>query len=158
MEQPRSRGGDSLADRCRASFTVTLWDLKDELVEQARVRVRKNVQRVAAKASPGNEEATVTQVMGRITFTSALEVAARSPQLVVEAIVENLAIKQGLFARLDKLTPASTIFASNTSSLEIGHICNGIRPKQFGGVHFVRRVRGRRCLPLTLHGSSTPFP
>lgn len=41
--------------------------------------------------------------MSRITFTSNLEAAAKSPQLIVEAIIENLTIKQDMFKKLDKM-------------------------------------------------------
>lgn len=121
-------------------FTVTLWDMDDKLVAGANVRVQKGLERVLGKQFAGDTAAAqkaVAETMGRIRFTSSINEAAKSPQLIVEAIIENLKIKQDLFAKLDKMSPANTIFASNTSSLEISRICNGVRPSQFGGVHFV---------------------
>ena len=54
--------------------------------------------------------------------------------------MENLKVKQDLFKRLDKAAPKTAIFASNTSSLPIADICNGVRPDRFGGCHFFNPV------------------
>jgi 3-hydroxyacyl-CoA dehydrogenase len=48
--------------------------------------------------------------------------ALKNADLVVEAVVENIALKRKIFAEFDKIAPAKTIFASNTSSLPIGEI------------------------------------
>uniref|UniRef100_A0A3B4Z426 3-hydroxyacyl-CoA dehydrogenase n=1 Tax=Stegastes partitus TaxID=144197 RepID=A0A3B4Z426_9TELE len=72
---------------------------------------------------------------------SASPVKIQSSDLVLEAIVENLKIKQDLFSRLDKLAPAHTIFASNTSSLPISDIASSTnRLDRFGGLHFFNPV------------------
>lgn len=55
--------------------------------------------------------------------------AVKDADLVVEAIVENLAIKHKLFKSLDEAAPPKTLFASNTSSLSIGEIASVVNRK-----------------------------
>lgn len=74
------------------------------------------------------------------TSTDAASVV-HSTDLVVEAIVENLKLKNELFQRLDKFAAEHTIFASNTSSLQITNIANATtRQDRFAGLHFFNPV------------------
>ena len=64
---------------------------------------------------------------------------SQDADLVIEAIVENLEIKQNLFSRLDQHFHEGTLFSSNTSSLSIGEIGKTLtsqRRSQFLGLHF----------------------
>jgi 3-hydroxybutyryl-CoA dehydrogenase len=65
-------------------------------------------------------------ILGKIAFTTKLE-DFKDCDLVVEAIVENMAAKRELFGALDRLCPAHAIFASNTSSLPIGDMASSTR-------------------------------
>ncbi len=79
-------------------------------------------------------------VMGRISFTTELSGFAAC-DLVVEAIIENLEIKRELFAALDTICPAHTIFATNTSSLAVGDMASATnRGQNFVGLHFFNPV------------------
>jgi 3-hydroxyacyl-CoA dehydrogenase len=60
--------------------------------------------------------------MSRMTFTTSIEETAANADLVVEAIVENLGIKQKLFADLEAAASAQCILATNTSSLPVSAI------------------------------------
>jgi 3-hydroxyacyl-CoA dehydrogenase len=67
--------------------------------------------------------------------------AARSADLIIEAIVENIDTKRALFKALDAAAPKHTIFASNTSSLPISSIAVSTeRQDRFGGLHFFNPV------------------
>jgi 3-hydroxyacyl-CoA dehydrogenase len=112
-----------------------LWDQTDELLAKAKANIGKSLARVAAKkfetdAAAGKKFQDET--LARISVTTNQEKAASMADLVLEAIIENLSIKQSLFAKLDKVAPASALFASNTSSLSVTEICNGVRPTKFG--------------------------
>ncbi|WP_263262153.1 3-hydroxyacyl-CoA dehydrogenase PaaH [Pseudomonas sp. RIT-PI-S] len=76
------------------------------------------------------------QTLARLQAVDTLEQLAEAG-LVIEAIVENLQVKQELFARLERLCAPGCVLASNTSSLSITSIAAGLsRPERFLGVHF----------------------
>jgi len=80
-------------------------------------------------------------LLARITPTDALADLAPAG-LVVEAIIEDLGVKQGLLAELETLVEPGAILASNTSSLSITAIAAGLsRPQQMVGMHFFNRCR-----------------
>ena len=123
---------------------VTLVDQNAELLDKASARIRKSLERVVKKRfSESVEEGRrfLDSTMDRIKCTTELESAGANCDLIVEAIVENIAAKQQLFSQLDKAARADTIFASNTSSLPIAEIAKVTnRRDRFGGLHFFNPV------------------
>jgi 3-hydroxybutyryl-CoA dehydrogenase len=80
------------------------------------------------------------EIRARVKGTTSLE-DLKDCDVIVEAIIEQLPVKRELFAALDKLCPAHTIFASNTSSLTITEIAASTkRPERFVGLHFFNPV------------------
>jgi 3-hydroxybutyryl-CoA dehydrogenase len=78
--------------------------------------------------------------LGRLTFTTDLP-ALTDCDLVIEAVTEDLALKNRLWGELDGRCPPETIFASNTSSLAIGAMAAATRrPDRFVGLHFFNPV------------------
>jgi 3-hydroxybutyryl-CoA dehydrogenase len=121
-------------------FTVTLVDLGAEQVEQGRVRITKSLDRLVEK---GSLDASIRdEALQRLTFSTSLESLAGT-DLVIEAIIENLAIKRETWARLDQICPPAAIFASNTSSLSITELMiatSATRQTRFIGMHFFNPV------------------
>ena len=79
-------------------------------------------------------------ILSRITMSLSLE-DAKDADIIIEAAVENMEIKQNIFKQLDKLAPAQAILATNTSSLpitEIAAVTN--RPEKVIGMHFMNPV------------------
>ena len=75
--------------------------------------------------------------MTRVSVTTNLLEAVKDADLVIEAIVENFVTKQKMFESIDSIAKASTIFASNTSSIPISMIAkNSKRLDRFCGLHF----------------------
>lgn len=75
--------------------------------------------------------------------------AVSKADLVIEAVPENIKLKQDLFAALDKAAPPSTIFTSNTSSLYIKDIsATSSRGDKFGGLHFFNPVPMMKLLEV----------
>lgn len=73
----------------------------------------------------------------RLQYTTDLEKAASGAHLIIEAVVEKLDVKQEVFAKLEELAPAETIFATNSSTIVnslIASVTN--RPDKFINMHF----------------------
>ncbi|XP_005726919.1 hydroxyacyl-coenzyme A dehydrogenase, mitochondrial [Pundamilia nyererei] len=124
--------------------SVTLVDTSDDILKKSIKLIEGSLKRVAKKKfsdKPEAGEEFIKKIVQKVSTSTDAESAVQGSDLVVEAIVENLKIKQDLFSRLDKLAPSHTIFASNTSSLSICDIASSTnRQDRFGGLHFFNPV------------------
>lgn len=122
--------------------------------------INKSLTRIARKKSPDDAAAQkdyIDRVFANISTTTSAQEASASPDLIVEAIVENLKTKQDLFQRFDGIAPAHTIFASNTSSLSVRKIAELVsdeRKKRFLALHYFNPVPAMRLVRKTLFSSS----
>eukprot|EP01116_Phalansterium_solitarium_P014048 TRINITY_DN31569_c0_g1_i1.p1 TRINITY_DN31569_c0_g1~~TRINITY_DN31569_c0_g1_i1.p1 ORF type:complete len:349 (-),score=103.41 TRINITY_DN31569_c0_g1_i1:140-1111(-) len=123
---------------------VTLVDINDALLEKAKAGIHANIKRSFKKkfeADPAALEKFAADSIGRLSSSTNAEGAVSDSDFVIEAIVENIKVKQDLFSRLDKAASSKTIFASNTSSLPISDIAAATaRKDRFGGLHFFNPV------------------
>jgi len=119
-------------------FDVELIDAKPEFVDRALATIGKNLDRVAKKQEwPADKAAGIVK---RIHGGTSLD-AAKDCQLVIEAVTEDFALKKQIFTTLDATTPATTILASNTSSISITEIAAITkRPGLVIGMHFMNPV------------------
>ncbi|XP_023141254.1 hydroxyacyl-coenzyme A dehydrogenase, mitochondrial [Amphiprion ocellaris] len=124
--------------------SVTLVDTSDDILKKSIKTIEGSLKRVVKKKfadKPEAGEEFIQKVLKNVSTSTDVGSAVQGSDLVLEAIVENLKIKQDLFSRLDKLAPAHTIFASNTSSLPISDISSATnRLDRFGGLHFFNPV------------------
>ena len=119
----------------QSGLTVIIRDIKDEFVQKGIASIEKNINRSIEKGKMTEQEKTAT--MGRISGIVELNAETCDVDLVVEAASENIAIKREVFQTLDKMCPAKTIFASNTSSVSITTLAAMTsRPEKFIGMHF----------------------
>jgi 3-hydroxybutyryl-CoA dehydrogenase len=117
---------------------VTMIDVREEALDAARSVIAGNLDRQIRKGSVTEEEKTAT--LSRIRAATELD-AASGAELVVEAASENRELKFELFERLDRVAPAGTILASNTSSISITEIAGRTRrPEKVIGMHFMNPV------------------
>jgi 3-hydroxybutyryl-CoA dehydrogenase len=122
-----------------AGFDVELVDAKSELLDRALATIGRNLERVAKKQNwPGDK---TPAILKRIQGSVRPENAARTAQVVIEAVNENLDLKRQIFVTLDQTAPPETILASNTSSLSITAL-GGMtqRPDRVIGMHFMNPV------------------
>jgi len=131
--------GSGIAQVCaQAGYEVRLNDLKMEYVERGLRVIEKNLTRSIAKGRLTEQQKQ--EILSRLTASTDLNDAA-SVDLVIEAAVENMEIKTNIFTQLDKIAPAHTILASNTSSLPITEIAAATnRPEKVIGMHFMNPV------------------
>ena len=122
----------------QAGFEVRLHDSSAPALDRARQGIEKSLAKFVekGKVSPADRDAT----LGRLAAASSIDALAGA-DLVVEAIVEARDAKVALFAALERLTPASAILASNTSSISITVLGAATsRPERVLGLHFMNPV------------------
>lgn len=124
--------------------TVVLVDQTEDILAKSRKGIEESLQKVAKKKSAENPKSAdkfVAKTLSSISPSMGAASVVHSTDLVVEAIVENLQVTNELFKRLDKFAVEHTIFASNTSSLQITSLANYTkRQDQFTGLHFFNPV------------------
>ncbi len=104
-----------------AGFDTVVRDVGEALLAKGQVAIRRSLDKLVEK---GKLDASARDgALGRLSVTTDLG-ALGSCDLVIEAVTENLEIKNALWRELDALCPPPTIFASNTSSLAIGEMAS----------------------------------
>jgi 3-hydroxybutyryl-CoA dehydrogenase len=131
--------GSGIAQVCAtAGFETVVREVAPELVDKGLKGIEKSLARLVEKGTI--TESVKGEIRGRLKGTTVIE-DLKDCDLVIEAIIEQLPAKRELFATLDRLCPANTIFASNTSSLTITEIATSTkRPERFVGLHFFNPV------------------
>ena len=147
--------GSGIAQVCAAAgFDTVVREVALELVDKGLKGIEKNLARLVEKGTI--TEAVKGEIRGRLKGTTAIE-DLKNCDLVIEAIIEQLPAKRELFATLDKICPASTIFASNTSSLTITEIAAATkRPQRFVGLHFFNPVPVMKLVEVVKTISTDP--
>ncbi|WP_040766100.1 3-hydroxybutyryl-CoA dehydrogenase [Tsukamurella sp. 1534] len=132
-------GGGIAEVSARAGADVLVWEATEELAAGGRARVLKSLDRAVSSGKMTERERD--QAAERLTFTTDLAAFA-DRQLVVEAIVENEAVKAEIFGKLDEVvTDPDAVLASNTSSLPIQRIATATKnPGRVLGLHFFNPV------------------
>jgi 3-hydroxybutyryl-CoA dehydrogenase len=131
--------GAGIAHVAAASgLEVTLLDVDTRLTDKARATIAKNLEREVSKGKRTAEDRD--SALSRLRTTTRLEDLAAA-DAVVEAIVENEAVKKELFGRLDAICRPGALLASNTSSISITRLAASTkRPESFIGMHFMNPV------------------
>ncbi|WP_391207448.1 3-hydroxybutyryl-CoA dehydrogenase [Psychrobacillus sp. L4] len=131
--------GSGIAQVCaQAGFEVKLNDREQLFYDRGIQTITKNLSRNVEKGRMTEEEKQA--VLSKITKSLSIE-DANDVDLVIEAAVENMEIKQSIFKQLDEITPRHAILATNTSSLPITEIAAATnRPEQVIGMHFMNPV------------------
>lgn len=117
-----------------AGCTVKLFDLNESALAKAKASLEKILNRLVEKGRIDTEEKS--RIQANISYVNTLKDLADS-DMTIEAIVENLDIKQKVFAELETYVSDACIIASNTSSLSIASIAASLqKPKRCVGIHF----------------------
>lgn len=138
----------------QAKYNVTMIDTTDAALENGKNIISKSLKRVARKKFADDEtkqKQFIDETLQYVTLSKNVEEAAAKSDLIVEAIVENIDVKQKLFAQLDKVAPKDTIFCSNTSSLPVTQIAEATsdaRKERFAGLHFFNPVPAMKLVEI----------
>lgn len=147
-----------------AGHNVTIVEQDKALLDAGRRRIDEYVQRAVSKGHVDKEQAVT--ISKRLNATLDFAKACANADLVVEAVFEDPAVKEKVFAQLDKFSPKETILASNTSSISISKLAGATRrPEKVLGLHFfnpvptmklVELIKGQQTSELTVR-SATAF-
>ena len=138
--------GGGIAQVCaQAGYQVTMRDVTDEILQKSLKTINWSVGKFVEK---GKVAGTVDEIIQRLNVTTDLT-AASDADFVFEAIIENLEAKRKLFSELDKLCPAHTILATNTSAIPVTEIAVATqRVAQVAGTHFFSPVPMMRAVEI----------
>ena len=150
-------GGGIAMSFANAGIPVQLLELSPEALARGRALIARNYEASVRRGSVSAARAAQAQALiGGITDYPALAEA----DIVIEAVFEDLSVKQQVFARLDQVSAPHAILATNTSTLDIDAIAQATRrPQQVVGTHFfspanvmklLENVRGRATSGQTL--------
>lgn len=136
----------------QAGYHVIMRDLSQDKLTKAMAGLEKNMDRLVKKERISQEDKT--EILGRISTSLDIE-DLKDVGLLVEAAVEDMAIKKEIFKTLDKVINEDAILATNTSSLSITEIaCATSRPDKVIGMHFFNPVPAMKLVEV-IKGIST---
>jgi len=116
-----------------AGFQVTVLETDQRFLDRGFANMKQSLDRLAAK---GKLKDSIDTICGRLKGTTSQQDLADC-DLIIEAIVENVAEKQKVLAALDQIVKKDSIFASNTSSISITELMTATkRHDRFIGFHF----------------------
>lgn len=140
-------------------FHVTLVDQNESILTKSMASIEKSLGRVAKKAIPDDhkgQEAFLKNALKHLSKSTSAAAAVAQADLVIEAVVENIGLKQKLFAELEAAAPKQCILASNTSSLRLADIGKTLKDKsRFGGLHFFNPVPMMKLLEVVRHAETS---
>ena len=145
-------GGGISMNFLNAGIPVTIVEAKQEALERGLGVIRKNYERTASKGRITPRD--VEERLARLTPT--LELADLADcDLIIEAVFENMQLKQEVFARLDGIAKPGAILASNTSYLNLDDIAAATRrPESVIGMHFFSPANVMKLLEV-VRGAKT---
>ncbi len=131
--------GSGIAEiSAKAGFATRVREVSDQLCEKGKGAITKSLDKAVEKGKL--EGAARDAALGKLGFTTRLE-DLKDCDIIIEAVTEDLALKNEMFGTLDKVCPPHTIFASNTSSLTVADMAAATgRPDRVLGLHFFNPV------------------
>ena len=132
-------------------YEVALCDIKQEWAEGGKDKIAKGYARLVAKEKMTQEK--VDGILAKIT-PGLKEDLCKDCDLIVEAAFENMEVKKTTFKELDEIAKPDCIFASNTSSLSITEIGNGLN-RPMVGMHFFNPAPVMKLIEV-IAGLNTP--
>lgn len=129
-------------------YKVVMVDIRDDLVAKGMEDIARRLDKFFVAKGDMSEQHK-REVMGRIKGSLNAEKSAQIADFIIEAVVENMAVKRSIFTTADRNAPAATIIASNTSYLsiaEIGMVTE--RPEKIIGMHFFSPVARMKLVEI----------
>jgi len=133
-----------------AGFDVRLTDNRSDAIPLAIRRIGDLLQGGVKRGKLN--ETDLSAVAARLRPERELSAAVREADVVIEAVVEDLGVKQRLFVELERTAPAEALLATNTSSLSVAAIAGAVRdPGRVVGLHFFNPVHAMKLVEIVRH-------
>ena len=130
-----------------AGYSTVVQDIAVEALDRAESQLRARLDRNVEKGRMSR--AQVDEAFGRLEFSTDLDTAAASADLVIEAAVEKFDIKREVFARLDEAAPPHTILTTNSSTIVSSQIADATgRPDKVANMHFFNPALVMACVEV----------
>ena len=147
-------GGGITMNFLNAGVPVVLLEMKQEALDKGMATIRRNYENTMKKGKLKPEQ--VEQRMALLTGTLSYDAFA-DVDLVIEAVFENMEVKQTVFETLDRVCKPGAILASNTSYLNIDKIASFTkRPADVLGLHFFSPANVMRLLEVVRGAATAP--
>ncbi|UCF85332.1 MAG: enoyl-CoA hydratase/isomerase family protein [Desulfobacteraceae bacterium] len=139
-------GSGIVQKAAQEGLSVVMVDVKPEFVDKGLSNIQTTLKEAVERKLFKPEQ--VDDILARIQGTTDLD-ATKDCDLVIEAVFEDMGIKKDLFAKLDEICKAETIFATNTSSFSVEELAQATgRPDRFVGLHFFYHPAKNRLLEI----------
>ncbi len=138
----------------QAGANVLIFDVSPQALESSRQRILGWLDTAVERGRMAPAKAD--EVRSRLGWVSALDDLGDS-ELVIEAVIEDIAIKADLFARLEAVVAPDAILASNTSSLPISRLARQlVHPERFVGMHFFNPATAMKLVEVIAGAATAP--
>ena len=145
-------GGGITMNFLNAGIPVTMLEMKADALERGVATIRRNYENSAKKGKLTQEK--VEQRMGLLTTTLTYD-DIKDADLVIEAVFEEMGVKETVFKKLDEVVKQGAILASNTSTLDVDKIASFTkRPQDVVGMHFFSPANVMKLLEV-VRGAKT---
>jgi 3-hydroxybutyryl-CoA dehydrogenase len=126
--------GQGITQVCAtAGYKVLVYDIQPQLINSAIASIKKSLENLVSK---GKMEAAQKEIITGLIIPVS-DFRQLQAEMVIEAVVEKLEIKQKIFSELEKVNDKNCILATNTSSIPITQIATALKyPERFAGLHF----------------------
>jgi 3-hydroxybutyryl-CoA dehydrogenase len=136
-----------------AGYKTTIFDIQEAALEKAKAAVTKNLDKGIEKGKVSAEQKEAC--LSNISFTSNL--GELKADVIIEAVVEKLAIKIDIFSELEEINSYKTILATNTSSIPITQIGAGLqKPERLVGMHFFNPAHIMKLVEVISGAATNP--
>ena len=123
----------------QVGMEVKMRDIEDKFIDNGMNAIKNSLGRMIKKEKITQADADAT--VARIKGITDINEAVKDAEIVIEAIPEDMALKEETFKAIDRICPENVIFASNTSGLNITQMASFTgRPDKFAGMHFFNPV------------------
>lgn len=121
-----------------AKLKVKFYDINNPILEKGQNNIRQFLEKSLKKKKITEEE--YYQIQSRISYSSYME-DLQDCDFIIEAVSENLEIKENIFKSIEKIVSEDAIISSNTSSISLTKLANFLqKPERFVGMHFFNPV------------------